>query len=37
MNKIMKNAVYWILVFLGLISAVAIGMIIIEWALNKPF
>jgi hypothetical protein len=33
----MKNVIYWILVFLGLISTVAIGMIIIGWALNKPF
>nr|MCS3814556.1 uncharacterized membrane-anchored protein YhcB (DUF1043 family) [Mucilaginibacter sp. X4EP1] len=33
----MKTLIYWILVMLGLISTVAIGMIIIGWAFNKPF
>lgn len=32
----MKNFIFWVLVLLALISTVAVGMLIIGWAFNKP-
>jgi hypothetical protein len=30
----MKKILYWIMVFLGLISVICIGIIIIHWSIN---
>jgi hypothetical protein len=30
----MRTAIYWILVFLGLVTTVALAMLIINWSIN---
>jgi hypothetical protein len=33
-DSTMKKAIYWIIVFLALISVVCLGIIIIHWSIN---